>query len=152
MTSADPKAATRASHDYIDHTSEVTIRMWAATYEDLLAETALAFAGLVPGHLYGESSDEWKTILLRAPDRAGVLVDLVNELVYLAEVESWVPEEVQVRRDDEASKESDVVTVSVRARGRTLSAPFVLVKAATLHAVAVQDEPHGCRGEVTLDI
>jgi len=152
MTSADARAATRASHDYVDHTSEVTIRMRAASYEELLAEAALAFTGLVPDHLGGEPSDEWRTLLVRAPDRAGALVDLVNELVYLAEVESWVPEDVRVRRDDDASEGSGVVTVSVQARGRTLNGPFVLVKAATLHGAAVRDEPDGCRGEVTLDI
>jgi len=152
MTSADAKAATRASHDYIDHTSEVTIRMWAATYEDLFAETARAFTGLVPVHLRGEPSDEWKTIVVRAPDRAGALVDFVNELVYLAEVDSWVPEEVRVRCAHDLSQDADIVAVSVQSRGRTLCAPFVLVKAATLHGAAVHDEPDGCRGEVTLDI
>jgi hypothetical protein len=34
----------------------------------------------------------------------------------------------------------------------TLNAPFVLVKAATLHGAVVRESRHGLEGEVTLDV
>ena len=88
---------------------------------------------------------EWREFRVDGPDRAANLVDWLNELVYLCEVDGWIPVEVEA----EADGDSEVV---IRARGARLGEPFVGIKAATLHHAAVREGPGGVEGEVTLDV
>jgi SHS2 domain-containing protein len=79
-----------------------------------------------------------------APDPAGLLVDWLNELIFLAETERWVATEFEVEVADG--------TLRGRARGVSLGQAPGLVKAATLHGLRVDDVPGGLTGEVILDI
>lgn len=78
-------------------------------------------------------------------DRASLLVEWLNELVYLAETERWVATEFKVERADDRVFRS-------RARGMTVDLVPGLVKAATLHDLRLQDVPGGVEAEVILDI
>jgi len=119
--------------------------MHAPTFAALVAEATGAFGGLVPPSLReGGAYTEWRELLVEAPDRAGLLVGWLNEMVYLAEAEQWLPVEVEVSEHDSA--------ITVRARGASLRAPFVLVKAATLHDASVRRGCEGLEAEVTLDV
>ena len=151
MSPAQAKTPSGVSHDFVDHTSEVTVRARAPTFGELLEEMARAFVELVPEHLRGHPSEQWRELRFEGSDRAGVLVRWLNELVYLADADLWIPDDLQVTVE-RAPPDSDSLSVHVRARGRELAEPFVLVKAATLHGASVRDENGGCSGEVTLDI
>jgi SHS2 domain-containing protein len=136
-----------AGYEFVDHTSEVTMRLHAPSFPGLVAEATRAFAELVPT-LLREGGDaqggEWREYLIEAPDRAARLVGWLNEVIYLAEADQWLPVEVAVSERDHG--------MDVRARGVTLGAPFVLVKAATLHGASVRRLPEGLEAEVTLDV
>ena len=134
-----------ASHELVDHTSEVTVRLRAPDFAELLAEATRAFVGLVPDALRGAADVRWRDIQLRAVGVPAQLVEWLNEMVYSCEAELWLPTEVEVVRHGDAG-------VHVRARGVELNAPFVLVKAATLHNATVREGRDGLEGEVTLDI
>jgi len=137
---------TRADHEFVDHTSEVILRLRAPSYPELIGEATSAFAELVPPHKIGRPSDEWREFRFDGPtDRVGRLVDWLNELVYLCDVDQWLPVEVEV--DDVAGAE-----LHIRARGVDLDEPFVLVKAATLQNAFVHERAGGVEGEVTLDV
>jgi SHS2 domain-containing protein len=138
----EPRAA---GHELVDHTSEVTIRLRAQSFPELLEEATRAFVELVPASLLADADDEWRSFRIQAPDRAASLVEWLNELVYRSEVDQWLPTEVDVATGGEGE-------LHIRARGVTLSAPFVLVKAATLHGAVVREDPRGLEGEVTLDV
>jgi SHS2 domain-containing protein len=140
-----PEPHTAAGHEMVDHTSEVTIRLRAPTFPELVEEAARAFAELVPASLRGEVDHDWRSFRIQAPDHAAALVDWLNELVYLCEVDQWLPTEVDVSTGAEGE-------LRVHARGVSLEAPFVLVKAATLHGAVVRGGRHGLEGEVTLDV
>lgn len=132
------------SHEVVDHTSELTLRLRAPSMPALVAAATEAFLELVPpGRLGGDVED---TRVLRVPgtDPVVLLVGWLNELVYLAEVDLWLPTTVDVREDEEG--------LEVRARGRRLLEPFVLVKAATLHDATVDAGEGGLEAEVTLDV
>jgi SHS2 domain-containing protein len=141
----DSRPRSRASHELVDHTSEITIRLRAPTFAALLDEATRAFGELVPETARGADVPLWREFTVRALDRAGTLVEWLNEMVYLCEVDRWLPVEVQVQVDSDSG-------ACVRARGVALDAPFVLVKAATLHRATVRDVPGGVAGEVTLDV
>ncbi|MDZ7778859.1 MAG: archease [Gemmatimonadota bacterium] len=153
----------RSGYAWVDHTSEATLRLRGPTFAALLEEAARAFVSLVPGHLGGDgpeadddddaASGAWRELTLEEGDAASVLVGWLNELVYLAEVERWVPTEVALEAGvDEQEDVMSTGPVRVRARGRTLEQPFVLVKAATLHGAKVRSRSGHLEAEVTLDI
>lgn len=134
-----------AGHELVDHTSEITIRLRAATYPGLIAEATRAFAELVPPSLTRSAVHEPRDFRIGGVDRAATLVEWLNELVYMSEVERWLAVEAE-------AMEEDGPRLRIRARGVSLTEPFVLVKAATLHRAFVEDGPPGLVAEVTLDV
>lgn len=135
----------RGHHELVDHTSEVTIRLRAPTFGALLQEATVAFGELVPRALRRERTPEWRELRIPGGDRGARLVGWLNEVVYLCEVDQWLPVDVRVagERDD---------ALRVRARGVALQGPFVLVKAATLHNAVVREAEGALEAEVTLDV
>jgi SHS2 domain-containing protein len=134
-----------ASHEFVDHTSEVTLRLRAPSFPSLVAEATRAFAELVPRSTLGAPRKEPRQFLVGGADRVASLVEWLNELVYLCEVPRWLPVDVEVEAEGEAG-------VRIQARGVELTRPFVLVKAATLHDAQIRAGLHGLEGEVTLDV
>jgi SHS2 domain-containing protein len=137
--------STTGGHELADHTSEIVLRLHATTFRELIVEAARGFADLVPDRLLGAPEPAPRDVSVPSTDRAAALVGWLNELVYLAEVESWVP--ATVERVDEGPE-----GLRIRASGRRLADPFVLVKAATLHGAVLREGPEGFRAEVTLDV
>ena len=133
------------SHEFLDHTSEVTVRLRAGSFPDLIVEAGRAMAELM---LDGEdrgSPGEWREIHVSGAERGAFLVEWMNELIYLAEVEQWAPVDLDVTEDSP-------LELRIRARGVSLDRPFAAVKAATLHGLVVQEGPDGVEAEVTLDV
>lgn len=145
MGNQQANPARGAGHELVDHTSELTVRLRAPSFPALVQEAARAFGELVPHATLGELDGEWRTLRVGAVDPAASLVAWLNELVYLGEIEQWLPVEVEVEGDGHEP-------LSVRARGRALTRPFVLVKAATLHDAVVRQTDEGLEAEVTLDV
>jgi len=141
---ARPETRTGSGHELVDHTSEIVVRLWARDFPALLQEATRAFATLVPPSIERTPSTERRAPELDGPDRPAILVEWLNELVYLSEADLWLPDEVRAEEWNGGWR--------VHARGDALSTPFVLVKAATLHGARVDEEPGGLVAEVTLDI
>ncbi len=81
---------------------------------------------------------------MEAPDPTALLVDWINEIVYLAERDHWVPVDAEVTLDGHTA----VAEVS----GRSVDEAPSFVKAATYHGVGVQAVHDGFEAEVVLDI
>lgn len=140
-----PASRSPAGHELVDHTSEVTLRLRAPDFAALLAEATAAFAELVPDGLRAFVDGQARELVIQAPDRAAALVEWLNEMVYLSDACQWIPTSLDVR----CRREGEYL---VRAEGESLSAPFVRVKAATLHGAFVRDREGGLEAEVTLDL
>jgi SHS2 domain-containing protein len=134
-----------AGHELVDHTSEITMRLHAPTLPALMTEATEAFAELVPSRLRGVDAGTWRDFRVEDSDAAAGLVEWLNETVYLCEVEQWLPVEAHFTHVNGGG-------FRVRARGVRLDAPFVGVKAATLHGAAVRGDETGFEAEVTLDV
>ncbi|MBM4184324.1 MAG: archease [Gemmatimonadetes bacterium] len=148
MVSIDGKAPGRdrvAAHELVDHTSEITVRLRASTFQELLAEAARAFCELIPAAYLSREAETLRDVRITGRDRTALLVGWLNEIVYLCDVDGWLPGDVE-----SAHEEAEGLTL--RARGAPLRTPFVLVKAATLHGASVREGPAGWEGEVTLDV
>jgi SHS2 domain-containing protein len=165
------------SHQILDHTSEMILRLTAPDFRGLLEEAAAAFRELIPGGASsavapgGDDPDGWRETTLHGTDRGTLLVEWLNELAFLAESEPWLPtmvESVEAVDGDAAEEQGDTrerparegevpgalkaPRMVVRSRGTRLARPFVLVKAATLHNLIYLEGPDGIEAEVTLDI
>jgi SHS2 domain-containing protein len=132
-------------YDIIDHTSEVRVRLRAPTLATLLAEAGRALAGIQLRGTGAPAPGEWRPVEVTAADPAGLLADWLNELVYLAETERWVPTEFELTTAGQGA-------LTGRARGVTLERVSGPVKAATMHGLSVVEVPGGLTAEVILDV
>src|SRR5512135_110267 len=134
-----------STHEFLEHIGETRLRLQAASLESLLAEAAVALgevelAGipLEPGHLE-------RQIEVAAVDTGALLVDWLNELIYLAESEACVPVSAEVRLTAPSALEARVTC-------QRLSRPPALVKAATHHGLRLARVTAGWEAEVILDV
>ena len=135
----------QASHEIIDHASEVRLRIRATSLAELLAEAGRALAEVQLRESGGAPPPKWRDIEVSAPDRAALLAEWLNELIFLGETEAWVPVQFEVERATDTS-------ARVRASGMSLDRAPGLVKAATLHGLRVDEIAGGLEGQVILDV
>lgn len=114
----------------------------ARTEEGVFADALHALAELLADDAGGELV--WREVAVRGEERAALLVGWLDELVFLAETENLVPEEVGRL---ELSDHGVVATVRCR-RG----SPRHLVKGATYHRLAFERSGQGFRATVVLDV
>lgn len=133
------------SHELMEHRSEIALRIRASRFPDLLAEAGRALARIQLGGADRMPGGPVREIRIAARDDATLLVDWLNELIFLAETERWVGLEFEVRSVDQNGV---VATVS----GVTLEQAPSRVKAATLHGLRLFQVPHGLEAEVVLDV
>lgn len=130
-------------HAFIEHTGEVEVVAHAAREQAVFAEVLEAFAELVGPGTDGRPAR--RDVALDAPDPASLLVDWVNELVYLADVDGFIPEAVA-----ELSLESTRLRATVA--GRSDAGPAGLVKAATLNGAQLERGEDGWHARLVLDV
>ena len=127
---------------WVDHTAELELRIDAPTQEALHADALAAFAELVGREETGAPARH--DVAIAAADPAQRLVDWLEELVFLAETQDFVPERLAAIEvgDDELR-----ATVEGH-RGR----PAHLVKAVTYHGLEVAERDDGWHARVVLDV
>jgi SHS2 domain-containing protein len=133
------------SHQFLDHTSETVLQVRADDLPALYAEAVRALGELERAGLAGTGEPVERRLVLESPDPAGLLVDLLNELIWLCETERLAPRSALVRMLGPAALEATV-------QGERLTATPSFVKAATRHALKFECGPSGCLAEVTLDV
>jgi SHS2 domain-containing protein len=134
-----------AWHRFLDHTSEITLHVGAADWPGLLAQAGRGLAELLLRGRPPAPNGDWRSLEVSSHDREALLVDWLNEILYVAETGLWVAVDFEV---DDASE----AHLKARARGMTVEEPPSLVKAATFHGLHVRDLPDGLEAEVILDI
>lgn len=133
------------THELREHTSEIELHIRAESLGDLLAEAGralatvqLAGANCVPGGAV-------RSIRVTSAGRELLLVDWLNELIFLADLDHWVALEFEV--DSISGTE-----VQARASGVTLEWRASRVKAATLHGLRVENVAGGLEADLILDV
>lgn len=127
---------------FVEHTGEVEIAIAAPTEAGVFEEALMAVGELIRHEPEGELLR--RAVDLSAGDRASLLVEWLSEFVFLAEVESFVPERVAA---------FELVDDRLRAtvEGR-LGRPSHLVKAVTLNNIELRQEDGTWHGRVVLDV
>lgn len=134
-----------ATHEFLEHTSELRLRVRAPSWEGLLSEAGLALSGVLLRGSTRRLDERVQEIAVSSPDREALLVDWLNEIIFVAETERWVPVEFEV---DEISN----THVRARSRGVTVTHRPSFVKACTHHGLRVEEIDGMVQGEVIFDV
>jgi len=133
------------SHELRQHTSEIELHIRAGSLGDLLAEAGHALAEMQLTSADCVPGGPARPIRVLSPDREALLVDWLNELIFLADIDRWVAMDFSIDLADDTE-------VRARASGVTLEWAPSRVKAATFHGLRVENVPGGLEAEVILDV
>jgi SHS2 domain-containing protein len=128
-------------HEWVEHTSELELRIEAATAEGVVADATEAMVEVL-GEPDGEPFS--RELSVDAGDAAGLLAAWLEELVFLAEHDGLVTQ--TARRVELASGRLSAEVAGRRGR------PSHLVKAVTYHRLALTRVDGGWRATVVLDV
>ena len=131
------------TYRFVDHTSELRLELEAQTEASVLAEAAVAI-----GDLLGDSPPERvevvREVQVEAGDRAALLAAWLDELVFLAETDGFVPTRVdRIQIDGGAAR--GVVS------GYHGSPPH-LIKGVTYNELELSFDGRLWHGRVVLDV
>jgi len=129
------------TYRFVEHVGEVELELEAPTEAGIFEAALGAFADLVGGD-GGEPARH--QVVLAGGDRALLLVDWLGELVFLAEVEQFVPERLEA-----LELEADGLRATVAGRR---GEPRHLVKAVTLNGLRFEPREGGWHAHVVLDV
>ena len=138
-----------AGFELLEHTADVGIRARGATLEEAFEQATLGLAevlgALLPGGPGGPG--EAVAVEVSAPDPGGLLVDWLNEVLWLREVrQAWLAG-VQVDRAGDGAAAGSVTLSSegpASEDGSRDPAPDgTFVKAVTYHRLRVEPDPAG---------
>lgn len=131
--------------ELLEHTAEVRLRVRAPSFAALVAEAGRAVARLALGREPPPPQPRYRELDVRSPDRDALLVDWLNELIWLAETERWVATEFEVRMATDTE-------LQVRLRGVPVEEAPARIKAATFHGLKVTPIAEGLEAEIVLDV
>jgi SHS2 domain-containing protein len=126
---------------WVDHTAEVELHIEAESRAAVFADALAAFADLVSRDGEGEPAEH--DVALEARDDASLLAAWLEELVFLAETDDFVPERAELELSNGR--------LSARVLGRR-AAPAHLVKAVTYHGLEFAQREGMWRAQVVLDV
>ena len=135
-----------AGYELLEHPADVGIRSWGPTQGTAFEQAAWGLVELLG--IRREGSGDRRTISVSSPDLPGLLVEFLNELIFLHETEGVAVADIRVTRLAETGLDAEVETVPLdRAPEGTV------VKAATYYRLRVDRSPDGrTEVQVFLDV
>jgi len=131
----------------IEHTADWAIRVRARDLPDLFASAARGMFGLLTD-LSAVVPDRQFEIDLQAIDAETLLIDWLNELLYLAEQHGVVFIEFTIR--ELAANGS--ARLRAQAGGGRPAELFKVIKAATFHGLSIRQGDDGLQAELVFDV
>lgn len=130
--------------ELVEHTGELEMRLVAPTLEALYAEGLRGLAAEVSEAAL-EDGRERRPVEIAASGPDTLLADVLNEAIYLMDVDGFVATGLEVQRLEGATLRGTMT--GVRDPGLR-----PLAKAATYHGLAVRRSREGWEGRVVLDV
>ncbi|NBD35298.1 MAG: archease [Chloroflexi bacterium] len=127
----------------IDHTADLALHLWADDLSALFITAARGMFSLIAAPREDATSRALE-ISLSALDVETLLVDWLNELLYLSEVESLVFTGYELAHLTPNALEATVT-------GRPIKMYYNYIKAATFHNLSVDATPDGYETEIVFD-
>ena len=146
--STTPPAGVGAGFELLEHTADVGIRARGATLEEAFEQATLGLAEVQGALGPGPDPSEAVAVQVSAADPGGLLVDWLNEVLWLTETRRAGMAGVRVERVGDGTASGSVVLSS---GGPAPDGTFV--KAVTYHRLRVEPNPGGgWLVEVYLDV
>lgn len=139
--------ARASGYTLIEHTGDLGIRLEAGSLEDVLGAAARALFDILAA---GEArEDPAACVRLQAPDRDALMVEWLNELLYVHTVGRWI-----LRRFDVALGGETALRAEVRGERFDPGRHKVRleIKAATYHGLHLRREGGVWRAQIILDL
>lgn len=127
---------------WLEHTSEIELLIEDETPEAVFVEAMVALGEILGDGRGGEPVTH--EVRIKAPDRAALLAAWMEELVYLAEADGFIPHRIERLELNAATLDALV--------GGERSVPQSLIKAVTYHRLEMEPADDGWRGRVILDV
>ena len=134
----------RAWHEVLDHTPELELWVHAPTWPELVAEAGRALGEQLVHGVLGGAAGPWRRLTIRAADRTRLLTAWLNELLFHAEAEWWIPVEI-------ADVQASDTEIRARVRGAVVTEAPAPVRAAKPSAIHVREVAGWLEAHVTLD-
>ena len=126
-------------YTWIEHTAELELELRASDEDGVFGDAVAAFAELLGE---GSGAPVTRRVVLGATDPAGQLVELLEELVFLADTDGFVPRRLA---------QIDLVQRRAVVEGNR-GAPPPLVKAVTYHGLEFRRDGEEWTARVVLDV
>jgi SHS2 domain-containing protein len=132
------------SFEEIDHTADRAFRVQGRNFAELLENAAQAMSSMDRLGLSGNASVV-RTIKAEGIDRETLLVNWLNEILYLEQTHGEVYDRFQIL-------ESSNLHLHARLDGRQAGGWVSHIKAATFHDLAIKPTPEGLEATIVFDV
>ena len=130
-------------YEEVKHTADVALRVWAADFNNLLIQSALGMYTLI-GIQQRKDRPITHELRLQKTSREVILVDFLNELVFLIEEFQQVFTQFFIKTEEK--------TVVIKMTGFRTSSYQREIKAVTFHNLEIITKPQGFETTITFDI
>ena len=128
----------------IPHTADIAVRVWGETPEDLFSAAGVGMSSLL-GEVDNGATATVRTIALVAPDSEALLVDWLNELLYIHEATQCVFSSFDFQ-------ELSCTSLRATAIGHPLAESRAHIKAATYHNLVIRRDSRGFEAVIVFDV
>jgi SHS2 domain-containing protein len=128
----------------ISHTADWSIRVWAEDLAGLLTESARGMYTLSNAE-QGEGAKTKRELSLEAVDAESLLVEFLEELLYLSESEGLIFDQFDILEIKETK-------LNAMMEGRALRLQEKEIKAVTFHNLAIRESERGLEVEIVFDV
>jgi riboflavin kinase/FMN adenylyltransferase len=142
--SLSPAATCPYRYLEVDHTADRALRVWGRELPDLFAGAARGMTSLM-ADLDGLAATEWRTVRLEGWDRESLLVNWLNELLFLTETERLLFVDYRIESLTDT-------TLVAQVRGAHAPVTKSVVKAATYHDLRLVHDGTGWSTVITFDV
>ncbi len=127
----------------LSHTADAGIEAFGKTIEEAFSNTALGMLKIAG--VAGTVPDKEKTFSVSAPDRSALLIDFLNEILFIINASGWNPASVKCIISGNSLK-------AVLKGSEDQSVPDREIKAATYHGLEVSEENGKWKTTVFFDL
>ena len=149
-----PQELCRFRYRELDHTADRALQVWGRELVDLFAGAARGMCSLM-GDLDGLVPGVWRTVRLESTDLETLLVEWLNELLYLIESEGllFIEYHVESLRASKAVRDGTPGAAMVAHVGGVVAPVSKAdIKAATFHDLALVEDSTGWSATITFDV
>ena len=133
-------------YELLPHTADIRIRVWGQTIAELFGGALAGLAGVLAGNFAKKSAARSEELEVSADSSVNLLIDFLNEALYLSNVDKAVYDEIEF---------SELSATSLRGllKGFAVGSFAEDVKAVTYHGAQIKKSTNGYyEVEILLDI